>query len=124
MGERDTTLICIVDDDASVRRSVGNLLRSIGFVVAAFPSAEAFLTSPQCGISACLVLDLTMPGGLGGLDLLARLKAEASTIPVIILTARPGPGTRDQCLAAGATGFLTKPFQPDVLTEAIKAAIG
>ena len=74
MGEKDTGIVSIVDNDASLRRSVGNLLTSAGFRVQAFASAEEFLASPQRANTGCLVLDLRM-AGMSGLDLLKHLGA-------------------------------------------------
>ena len=86
MGENDVRLVSIVDDDGSLRRSVRNLLTSVGFRVETFVSAEAFLGSIHRENTGCLVLDLQMPG-MTGLDLLAHLAATDSRIPAIILTA-------------------------------------
>src|SRR5437899_12969891 len=88
MSERYAGMISVVDDDASLRRSVRNLLMSVGFEVQAFASAEEFLESPQRANTGCLVLDLRLTG-MSGLDLLKHLAAVGSRIPVIILTA-PG----------------------------------
>src|SRR2546427_11259835 len=79
MGERDRAVVSIVDDDASLRRSVRNLLRSVGFRVETFSSAEEFLRSAERENTGCLVLDLRMTG-MSGLDLLRHLAAERSRV--------------------------------------------
>ena len=99
MAERGTRVVCVVDDDESLRRSVRNLLSSVGFRVETFASAEEFLESAHRTDTGCLVLDLRM-AGMNGLDLLRHLAATGSRIPVIILTAhgdeeaRPGNPSR------------------------------
>jgi FixJ family two-component response regulator len=123
MGEKDTGIVSIVDDDASLRRSVGNLLTSAGFRVQAFTSAEEFLASPQRANTGCLVLDLRM-AGMSGLDLLKHLGAIGSRIPVVILTAHGDDDARQRALQAGAIAFLGKPFRGDALLEAVRTALG
>jgi two-component system, LuxR family, response regulator FixJ len=115
-------LVSIVDDDESLRRSVGNLLTSVGFRVERFASAEAFLQSAHRGNSGCVVLDLRMPG-MSGLDLLMHLAAAGSRIPVIILTARSDDEACRRALQAGAVAFLGKPFQGEALLGAVRRAL-
>jgi FixJ family two-component response regulator len=122
VGEQDRPAIAVVDDDASLRRSVCNLLRSRGFPTEAFPSAEEFLSSPRREIVGCLVLDLRM-SGMSGLDLLRHLRAAEVQIPVVILTAQGDEGTRQRCLEAGAAAFLVKPFRAEMLLAEIRAAL-
>ena len=86
MARRDGRVIGIVDDDSSLRRSLRNLLMSVGFRVETFESAEAFLQSGDRDEIGCVVLDVRM-AGMNGLDLLRHLAASGSRIPVIILTA-------------------------------------
>jgi FixJ family two-component response regulator len=122
MGEPDTTMVSIVDDDASLRRSVRNLLTSVGFRAQAFASAEEFLASPERVNTGCLVLDLRM-AGMNGLDLLKHLSATRSRIPVVILTAHGDDETRQRALQAGAVAFLGKPFRGDALLDAVRTAL-
>jgi len=119
---RDETLVSIVDDDESLRRSVRNLLTSMGFRVETFPSAEAFLGSANRSDTACLVLDLRMPG-MSGLDLLGHLAATGSRIPVIILTAHSDNEARRRSLQAGAAAFLAKPVHGQALFTAVRCAM-
>jgi FixJ family two-component response regulator len=122
MGERDRGFVSVVDDDASLRRSVRNLLTSVGFRVQAFASAEEFLESPQRANTGCLVLDLRM-AGMSGLDLLGHLTATGTPIPVVILTAHGDDETRQRALQAGAVAFLGKPFRGDALLDAVRTAL-
>ncbi len=121
MGD-DRRVVCIVDDDASLRRSLRNLLMSVGFRVETFQSAELFLESVPRENPGCVVLDLRMPG-MSGLDLLRRLAATGSRIPVIILTAHGDDETRRRSLQAGAVAFLEKPFQSAALLAAVRTAL-
>ena len=122
MGNQSERVVSIVDDDPSLRRSVKNLLSSVGYRVEAFESAEAFLQCAHQQDTACLVLDVGL-AGMSGLDLLARVVVMAPRIPVVILTAHGDEATRQRCLRTGALGFLTKPFRPEALCEAVTRAI-
>jgi FixJ family two-component response regulator len=122
MGDRDTAIVSVVDDDASLRRSVRNLLTSVGFQAEAFASAEEFLASPQRASTGCLVLALRM-GGMSGLDLLKHLSATRSRIPVVILTAHGDDEARQRAMQAGAVAFLGKPFRGDALLAAVRTAL-
>ena len=122
MVEDGGRVVCVVDDDASLRRSLRNLLMSVGFRVETFQSAEAFLDSVHHENTGCLVLDLRMTG-MNGLDLLRHLAATGSRIPVIILTAHGDDETRQRSLQAGAVAFLTKPFQSTTLLDAVRTAL-
>jgi len=115
-------LVSIVDDDESLRRSIRNFLTSVGFQVETFASAEAFLQSAHRDDTGCVMLDLRMPG-MSGLDLLRRLAATDSPIPVIILTAHSADETRRQALQAGAVAFLGKPFHGEALLDVVRKAL-
>ena len=122
MAASDAQVISIVDDDASLRRSFRNLLTSVGFRVEAFASAESFLESPHRERTACLVVDLRMPG-MSGLELLRHLAAKGARVPTIVLTAHGDDAAREQSLQAGAVAFLGKPFHSETLIEAIRTAV-
>ena len=122
MGESDRPVISVVDDDESLRRSLSNLLRSVGFGVETFASADEFLRSAQRENTGCLVLDLRMTG-MSGLDLLRHLAVRDSPIRVVILTAHGDEETRRRSLQAGAVAFLDKPFHSDALLDAVRAAL-
>jgi FixJ family two-component response regulator len=115
-------LISIVDDDESLRRSVRNLLTSVGFRVETFASAEAFLQSMHRANTGCLVLDLQMTG-MSGLELLTYLAATGARVPVVILTAHADDESRRRTLQAGAIAFLGKPFEGDILLGAVRRAL-
>jgi FixJ family two-component response regulator len=123
MDEHSGRLVSVVDDDPSLRRSVRNLLTSMGFLVETFASAEAFLESVHRGRTGCLVLDLRMEG-MDGLQLLRHLAVTDARIPTVILTAHGDEELRDRALQAGAAAFLAKPFHAGVLLDAVKTAMG
>jgi FixJ family two-component response regulator len=122
MGERTGRTVSVVDDDQSLRRSLSNLLTSVGFQVDTFASAEEFLSSSQQENSGCLVLDLRM-GGMNGFDLLRHLAATGSRIPVIILTAHDDDEARQRSREAGAVAFFGKPVRADALLNAVKRVL-
>ena len=115
-------LISIVDDDESVRESLWGLLRSVGFAVNVFASAEEFWNSDQLSISNCLILDVRMPG-MSGIELQRQLVASGCNIPVIFITAYEDEGMRAQAFLGGAGAFLIKPFSEEALLTAIHAAL-
>ena len=114
-------IISIVDDDDAVRNSLDDLIRSIGFRTQGFASAEAFLNSNGACGTACLILDVRMPG-MNGLDLQRRLVAGNRQIPIIFITSHADDDARGRALAAGAVAFLYKPFREEELITAINAA--
>jgi len=122
VAKRDSGVVFIVDDDASLRRSLRNLLKSAGFEVAACASAEAFLASGDRDSAACLVVDLRMPG-MSGLDLLSHLASTGSPIPTIILTAHGDDAARRRSMRAGAFAFFEKPFKSAALVDAVRKAV-
>jgi two-component system, LuxR family, response regulator FixJ len=122
MEEYRERVVSILDDDESVRRSVGNLLSSAGFVVAVFDSAESFLRSGLPESTGCLVLDLQMPG-MDGLSLLAHLRKTGTQIPAVILTAYGDDSARQRAMQAGAKAFLDKPFVSAELIGAVRSAL-
>jgi len=122
MGKPNGRAVCIVDDDASLRRSLRNLLTSVGFRVETFESAEAFMESLDRDSIGCVVLDVRM-AGMSGLDLLRHLVASGSRIPVIMLTAHADDETRRRSLEAGAVAFLEKPVRSAALLDAVRTAL-
>ena len=116
------SLISVVDDDASVRESLRCLIRSVGFAVEVFASAEEFLKSDHLHKTRCLILDVRMPG-MNGLELQRRLAASHREIPVIFITAHGDGAARSQALKDGAVDYLLKPFSEDALLHAIDAAL-
>jgi len=115
-------LIAIVDDDDSLRNSLDNLLRSVGFRAQGFSSAEAFLHANQAPETACLILDVRLPG-MNGLDLQRQMGAANWRIPIIFVTAYADDDVRVRALEAGAVDFLYKPCREEDLLKAIEAAL-
>jgi len=115
-------LIGVVDDDDSVRRSTKLLLKSFGFDVATFDSADAFLGFDKTGQISCLIADVQMPG-VNGLQLQSILAESGSSIPIVFITAYEDAASRREALKAGAAAFLSKPFNDDQLLHAIKLAL-
>jgi FixJ family two-component response regulator len=104
----DPLLVAVVEDDDDERTALGRVLRVGGFDVASYASAEAFLASPPAD-PLCLVLDVQLDG-MSGLDLLAVLRAEASTLPVVVSTARDDAEANREARRLGCLSFLRKPF--------------
>ena len=115
-------LVSIVDDDASVRRSTARLLRCSGLRAEAFASAEDLLQSGRVEETACLLLDVRMPG-IDGLELQRRLIETGWVIPIIFLSARASEEEERQAKRAGAANFLRKPVSKETLLQAIHTAI-
>jgi FixJ family two-component response regulator len=114
--------ISVVDDDASIREALKSLMRSIRFDVDAFASAEEFLASGRFNDTACLILDVYMPG-MNGFELQNRLNVEGCGIPIIFITAHADEASRQRALKAGAIDLLGKPVRRDALFKAIQSAI-
>jgi FixJ family two-component response regulator len=114
-------LIAIVDDDKLVGRSLARLMKSVGFKVEAFASAEDFLQRGNLHNTACLILDVKLPG-MSGLDLQRQL-APHHHLPIIFVSAHDNQGTQDQALQAGAVAFLRKPFSKEALLNGIHSAL-
>jgi len=115
-------VISVIDDDASVRAALNNLLKSLGYIVHVFPSAEAFLQSAQLNNSWCAIADVRMPG-MSGIDLQSRLRAQGSRLPFVFITAGPEESARARALEDGAICFLTKPFDEDTLIAYLGKAL-
>jgi FixJ family two-component response regulator len=116
------TLIAVVDDDASIRLATDSLLRSRGYAVDAYASAEAFLQSGHAEQASCVITDVRMPV-MGGVQLQAELRARGSKVPFIFITAFPEEATRVRAMRDGATCFLTKPFEAPQLVGCIEEAL-
>jgi FixJ family two-component response regulator len=116
------SLIAVVDDDESVRRSTRLLVESFGFRAAVFKSAEGFLKSSQVHDNSCLILDIQMPG-MDGLQLQSHLAARGCGIPIIFITAYDDKESRKRAMQAGAVAFLGKPFSDEQLLQTIRSAL-
>jgi FixJ family two-component response regulator len=115
-------VISIIDDDASVRAASDNLLRSLGYAVYTFDSAEEFLRSAHLNVTSCVIADVQMPG-MSGVDLQAQLLIQGYRVPFIFMTAFPEETVRARALKAGAICFLTKPFDRLALSRCLDAAL-
>ena len=118
----EASVISVVDDDESIREATKTLLRSAGYSVGTFASAEHFLDSGALGKTECLILDVRMPG-MSGLDLQRRLKSSESAVPVIFITAHDDNANRRQAIDAGAVEFFGKPFEAAALVAAVRTAL-
>jgi len=116
------SLVSVVDDDESVRESLPDLLRELGFAVQAFSSAEEFLASDYVDETSCLILDIAMPG-MSGPDLQRELKLRRQEIPIIFITAHADETVRPRVIAQGAVGCLFKPFSDTALLGALNTAL-
>jgi FixJ family two-component response regulator len=120
LGRED--FVSIVDDDESFRGAMTRFIRSLGHSVAAFSSAEEFLTSNRLHDTTCLISDVQMPG-MSGIELQDRLLADGYRLPIIFVAADPESNARGRALASGALGFLTKPFSEEVLVSCLERAL-
>ena len=114
--------VYVVDDDASVRKSVGRLLRTAGLQVEVFASADEFLAHPPSDESACLLLDLKMPGR-NGLELQEALVAARKPIPIVFVSGHGDIPASVRAMKGGAVDFLTKPYSVEELLEAVERAM-
>ncbi len=119
----DGALVCIVDDDISVRRALERLIRSVGLAVEVCGSADEYLSRDKDRVVDCLILDIRMPG-LSGLDLQQRLDAAGSSTPIIFITAHDDEESRARALTHGALAYFEKPFDDAELLEKVFEAIG
>jgi FixJ family two-component response regulator len=113
----------VVDDDESVRESLPDLLRELGFAAQAFSSAEEFLASDCVKQTECLILDVLMPG-MSGPDLQRELRLRRQEVPTIFITGNKDDNVRSRMLEQGAAECLIKPFSDTALLKALKAALG
>lgn len=121
-SERNEKVVAIIDDDESYRVAVQRLLKSAGFSVLSFDSAEAFLISGQQHQTGCLIADIRMPG-MSGLELQSKLNSDRISIPTIFITAHGDEKMRLQAMRGGAVKFLAKPFDGETLLEAVRVAL-
>ena len=119
---RAAATVFVVDDDASVRKSLTRLLEAAGYTVEAFGSAGEFLEAPRAPGPSCLVLDLRMPG-ITGLDLQKTVAQAVHRIPIVFVTGHGDIPTSVQAMKAGAIDFLTKPYAAKDLLDAIRRAL-
>jgi FixJ family two-component response regulator len=118
----DRPLISIVDDDGLFRRSIERLVRSAGFRVETFGSAEDFLERGDLEQTTCAILDMKLPG-MSGLELQQRLITRPTPTPIVFVSAHDEPVVRASALRAGAIAFLRKPFDDSTLLDALDHSI-
>ncbi|MER9005653.1 response regulator [Mesorhizobium sp. M0862] len=119
---RDAPVISIIDDDELNRVGTASLVRSLGLVAHAFPSAHSFLHSQQLTQTSCLISDVQMPE-MSGIQLQDALHARGHNIPIILITAYPDDRVRAQAFARGAVCFLSKPFDGETLSRCLAVAL-
>jgi CheY-like chemotaxis protein len=122
MPEARESLIAIVDDEACVRESLGNLIRSAGYEAKEYASAEDFLTWGSWEDTECLILDVRMPG-MGGLELQRYLAEKQRARPIIFLSGHATGNEQTRAMTRGAVAFLTKPFSDESLLKAVEESI-
>src|SRR5688500_15447799 len=118
----DKAVVFVVDDDPSMRRSLESLLRSVGHEVRLFSSAPEFMQAARSDAPGCLVLDVRLPG-MSGLAFQQELTKAGVTLPVIFITGHGDVPMSVRAMKAGAAEFLTKPFDDQVLLDAVHAAL-
>jgi FixJ family two-component response regulator len=121
--ENAIPIVFVVDDDVSIRESLEPLIRCAGWRPKCFASAQDFLAHPRSRIPGCLVLDVSLPGGLTGLELQKRIAGDRFELPIIFISGNGDVPTTVQAMKAGAQEFLIKPFNEEILLAAIRSAI-
>lgn len=119
----ERSLVAVVDDDVSVRESLPDLLRELGFSARAFASAEEFLTSGSVDQTRCLLVDVAMPG-MSGPDLQRELQRRRKRIPIVFITGQIDDTVRPRILEQGGAECLYKPFSEGALVGALNVALG
>jgi FixJ family two-component response regulator len=114
--------IAVIDDDAAVRTATGLLLRSLGYHATVFETAEDFLASNEIDAVACVISDVRMPG-MDGLSMQSCLEKSGVRVPVIFVTAFPDEAIKARAFAAGAYGYLPKPYREESLLACIHTAL-
>lgn len=118
----EAPLVVVIDDDDGVRSSLGSLLRSVGFRVEGFGSAQEFLAGPCVETSNCLILDIRLPR-MSGLDFQGQLQSLGVSVPIIFMTGHGDIPMSVQAMKAGAVDFLAKPFRDQEMLDAVTVAI-
>ena len=121
-GRTGVAMVYVVDDDAPLRRALQRLLRSMGFAVETFGTAEDLLAAEHIPMADCLVLDIHL-GALSGFDLHDRLRTAGHSIPTVFITGHDDAVTRERARRVGAAGYVRKPFEEATLVAAIETAL-
>jgi FixJ family two-component response regulator len=114
-GERGPAVVAVIEDDAVERRALGRVLTLAGFEPALFDSAETYLASPP-DHAHCLIIDVHLTG-MSGIDLQRKLRAEQSTVPIIIMTGNRSDVIRERAVHAGCAAFLRKPVNANTILD-------
>src|ERR1700761_4237435 len=122
MGMMAGHLISIVDDDTSMRDALVGLIRSLGYEVRGFASAEDFLACEDIKRFSCAITDIQMPG-MSGFELKRQLDERHGALPIIMITARLDPGLKERAMSVGAACFLRKPFKTNALVDCLERAL-
>jgi FixJ family two-component response regulator len=117
-----TGVIAIVDDDEPLREALESVMKAAGFSSRTFASAEEFLACDDCDETACLILDVRLPG-ISGIELQKRLITANSQLPIIFVTAHGDASLQDSLMRAGAAAFLYKPVRSEALLKEIRRAL-
>lgn len=118
-----TPVVSIVDDDQAVRRALGSLVRSLGWEVRLFESAEAFLASGEASDTSCLISDIRM-SGMSGVEMYERLVAQGAAPATIFISAYPTPALQARATGNGALVLLQKPYAASAMTHWLSVALG
>ncbi|RUV29459.1 MAG: response regulator [Mesorhizobium sp.] len=115
-------LVHVVDDNVDVRKSLGFLLATADFAVRLYESATAFLAAATGNLDGCIVTDVRMPG-IDGIEFLRQLRSRGHSLPVIVMTGHADVALAVQAMKEGAADFIEKPFDDDILIDAIRSAL-
>jgi FixJ family two-component response regulator len=115
-------VIAIVDDDEPLREALGSVMKAAGFCARTFASAEQFLACDDRDETACLILDVRLPG-MNGIELQKHLSKTNRQLPIVFVTAHGNAALRDSLMRAGAVAFLYKPVRSDALLKEIRRAL-
>jgi FixJ family two-component response regulator len=119
---QNVPIVSIIEDDESVRLAVQSLVRSLGLIAYTFASGEEFLQSPHVDDTSCLITDMQLPG-MNGLKLQSLVLEQGRGMPIIFVTAFPEERFRKRALEGGAVGFLSKPFDGQILITLVEEAL-
>jgi len=120
--KEDRAVVFVIDDDASMRGALDNLLSSVGLDVQVFPSAQEFLSTDRPDAPGCILLDLRLPG-MSGLAVQQEFATKGIALPVIFISGYADVAITVRAMKAGAVEFLTKPFHEQELLDAVHTAI-